>query len=106
MILFDNYDFIYCDPDIEHDDFESALRELECITRKNDYEIDGYVQRWNGKYPLNWRLSQFKNIGDFIYQAINDCDYIKIEKEDDDSKIFLTCSHHDGMNYFELSLIN
>jgi hypothetical protein len=56
----------------------------------------GEVGLWHGTYKAG-------DIGDFwtlYYKAVQDCDYIKIY--DENGHMYLTCSHHDGTNHFEI----
>lgn len=56
----------------------------------------GEIGRWDGTYKVG-------DIGDFwtlYYKAVRDCDYIKIY--DENGHMYLTCSHHDGTNHFEI----
>jgi hypothetical protein len=56
----------------------------------------GNVGLWNGTFDAG-------KIGDFeklYYDAIKDCEYIKIY--DENGHLFIECSHHDGTNYFEI----
>lgn len=60
----------------------------------------GVIGLWNGIYKVG-------NIGDFwtlYYKAVRDCDYIKIY--DENGHLYLTCSHHDGTNCFEIKILN
>ncbi len=60
----------------------------------------GEIGLWHGTYKCG-------NIGDFwklYYEAVRDCDYIKIY--DENGHLYLTCSHHDGTNHFEIKVLN
>lgn len=56
----------------------------------------GEIGRWDGTYKAG-------NIGEFMdlfYKAMTDCDYFKFY--DINGHLYLTCSHHDGTNCFEI----
>lgn len=38
-----------------------------------------------------------------FYKAMTDCDYFRIY--DENGHMYLTCSHHDGTNHFEIKIV-
>lgn len=80
-------------------DWDDALCELKKFFEGKTVGFFGEVGRWNG-------VCRGGKIGDFekiLYDAISDCDYIKIY--DENGHLHLTCSHHDGTNHFEIKII-
>lgn len=59
----------------------------------------GAIGRWNGVFRAG-KIGEFWKL---YYEATRDCDYIKIS--DENGKLFLRCSHHDGTNFFEIKEI-
>jgi len=60
----------------------------------------GEVGLWNGIY----KCGQIGEFWDLFSKAIEDCSYIKIY--DENGHMYLTCSHHDGTNHFEIKILN
>lgn len=59
--------------------------------------ISGVVERWDRNYPAG---HVFREFTDAYYKATVDCDYVRIYEEA--GHLYLTCSHHDGTNQFEI----
>lgn len=128
-VIFDNYDLWNKYPDeylketalecgwVDNEDeiTERMLSDWRYEESENDWEIEkerltdffngktvgffGEVGLWHGTYKAGkigefWRL--FNN-------AISDCDYIKLY--DENGHMYLTCSHHDGTNHFEIKVL-
>lgn len=80
--------------------WQIVIKELEEFFKGKTVGFFGSVGRWNGTYKVG-------DIGDFwtlYYKAVRDCDYIKIY--DENGHMYLTCSHHDGTNHFEIKILN
>ena len=58
------------------------------------------VGLWHGTYKCG-DIGEFWNL---FYKATDDCNYIKIY--DENGHMYLTCSHHDGTNHFEIKILN
>lgn len=81
-------------------DWRTAMEELENFFEGKTVGFFGEVGRWNGTYKCG-------DTGDFwtlYYKAVRDCNYIKIY--DENGHMYLTCSHHDGTNHFEIKILN
>ena len=77
-------------------DRDNAMYELRNFFNGKTVGFFGEVGLWHGTYRAG-------KIGDFetlYYKAIQDCDYVKIY--DENGHLYLTCSHHDGTNCFEI----
>ena len=60
----------------------------------------GSVGRWDG-IRSGWDVGEF---GKLFYDFTRDCDYWKIY--DINGHMYITCSHHDGTNHFEIREVN
>lgn len=129
-IIYDNYDLYENYPDeelrrmaidcewVENEEeiTDAMLSEWRYEEDESDYHVEmnnlydffqgktvgffGKVGLWHGTYKCG-------DIGDFwklYYKAIKDCNYIKIY--DENGHMYLTCSHHDGTNHFEIKILN
>ena len=85
--------------DLNLDDWEDTKIELADFFRGKVVGFFGTVGRWNGTFA-GGKIGEF---WDVYYEAIKDCGYIKIE--DKGGHLYLTCSHHDGTNHFEIKEI-
>ena len=80
-------------------DWDIAWDELTTFFKGKTVGFFGSLGLWNGVYRAG-------KIGDFeklFFKAIEDCDYIKIY--DENGHLYLTCSHHDGTNCFEIKVV-
>lgn len=59
----------------------------------------GSVGRWNGTRKGGY-IGEF---WDSFYEAMRDCDYFRIY--DENGHLYLTCSHYDGTNHFEIKIV-
>lgn len=59
--------------------------------------ITGMVGTWHGNKSAGSTFSTFKEMW---YKATHNCEHVKLF--DKNSHLCLTCSHHDGTNYFEI----
>lgn len=80
-------------------DFETAMDELKSFFCNKNVGFFGNVGRWDGNHKAG-KIGKFEEV---FYAAIKDCDYINIYEEN--GKMFLECSHHDGTNFFEIKEI-
>lgn len=81
-------------------DWECEQDYLEKFFKGKTVGFFGEIGLWHGTYKAG-------NIGDFwklYYEAVQDCAYIKIY--DENGHLYLTCSHHDGTNHFEIKVLN
>lgn len=81
-------------------DWDNEKEMLENFFEGKTVGFFGSVGLWHGIYKCG-------DIGEFwtlYYKAIKDCDYIKIY--DENGHMYLTCSHHDGTNHFEIKILN
>lgn len=87
--------------DLEQEDFTDTLNELESFFDGKTVMFTGAIGRWNGNH------TGF-DVGDFteLFRAYTvDCDYLEIY--DDGGALYISCSHHDGSNFFQvLTLTN
>lgn len=60
----------------------------------------GAIGTWRGSYDGGVIFTDFE---DFLYEAIKNCDYIKIY--DTNGHLFIACTHHDSTNHFEVKKI-
>lgn len=60
----------------------------------------GDVGLWHGTY----KCGDIGEFWDLFYKATEDCDYWKFY--DINGHLYLTCSHHDGTNHFEIKILN
>lgn len=112
IILEDSYGLDLTEEDITDDDIwrlryredEFAWEEIWCeilyFFKGKTVGFFGTVGLWNGRYMAG-------KIGDFeklFYEATKDCVYLKFY--DVNGHLHLTCSHHDGTNYFEIKEIS
>lgn len=77
-------------------DWECVQDYLEEFFKGKTVGFFGEVGLWHGIYKVG-------DTGDFwklYYKAIQDCEYIKLW--DENGHMYLTCSHHDGTNHFEI----
>ena len=59
----------------------------------------GEIGRWNGVY----KAGQIGDFYDLFCKAVKDCAYWKFY--DENGHLYLTCSHHDGTNCFEIKVL-
>ena len=88
-VIYNNYDL-----------WDAEKEMLEDFFKGKTVGFFGEIGLWHGTYKCG-------NIGDFwklYYEAVRDCDYIKIY--DENGHLYLTCSHHDGTNHFEIKVLN
>lgn len=73
---------------------------LENFFKGKTVAFFGAVGLWYGTYKCG-KIGEF---WDLFSKAIEDCSYIKIY--DENGHMYLTCSHHDGTNHFEIKILN
>lgn len=86
--------------DEDESDYRAEMDSLTDFFKGKTVGFFGEVGLWHGTYKCG-------DIGEFCklyYQAIKDCDYIRIY--DENGHMYLTCSHHDGTNHFEIKILN
>lgn len=83
---------------LDEDNWEAEKERLETFFEDGStWLIMGNVGRWDGSKPAGSTFSTFREMW---YKATLDCDYVKIY--DENGHLYLTCSHHDGTNCFEI----
>ena len=73
---------------------------LEDFFKGETVAFFGAVGLWHGTYKCG-KIGEFWNL---FFKAAEDCRYIKIY--DENGHMYLTCSHHDGTNHFEIKILN
>lgn len=80
-------------------DWENEKEMLTGYFDDKEVVFIGAVGLWHGTYEA-------KEKGDFwqlFDKAMKDCDYFRIY--DTNGHLYLTCSHHDGTNHFEIKVV-
>ena len=72
---------------------------LNFFGTKNKVLFAGSVGRWNGNFG-GGDIGEFE---DLYYKALKDCDYVKVY--DNNGHLYITGSHHDGTNSFEVKVL-
>ena len=80
-------------------DWEVQKEDISRFFKGKTVGFFGQVGLWHGVYMAG----QIGEFWDLFYQAIKDCDYIKLY--DENGHFYLTCSHHDGTCHFEVKEI-
>ena len=80
-------------------DWDAEKENLTDFFKGKTVGFFGEVGRWDGVYKAG-KIGEFWSL---FYQAITDCDYIKLY--DENGHFYLTCSHHDGTCHFEVKEI-
>ena len=93
----DIYEFIN---DQSNEDWYEFIKSFERYLQEKYYVATGTCGLWYGKVDggkLILGINTFMTL-------LQDCDYIKII--DNDGRLLITCSHHDGTNHYELRELN
>ena len=77
-------------------DWDCAKTEIDSYFKGKTVGFFGDVGLWHGVYKAG-KIGEFWKL---FNDAIEDCDYIRIY--DENGHLYLTCSHHDGTNHFEI----
>lgn len=85
--------------ELDEGDHDIAIEQLKEFFVGKTVGFFGEVGLWHGTYKAG-KIGDFENL---YYKAIGDCDYIKIY--DENGHLYLTCSHHDGTNCFEIKVV-
>ena len=85
--------------ELDKEDHYEAIEQLKEFFNGKTVGFFGEVGLWHGTYKAG-KIGDFENL---YYKAIRDCDYIKIY--DENGHLYLTCSHHDGTNCFEIKVV-
>ena len=86
----------YLDEELNWDE---AKYELTKFFEGKTVGFFGSLGLWDGVHK-GGMIGEFWNV---YYKAIKHCDYIKIY--DENGHLYLTCSHHDGTNHFEIKVL-
>lgn len=81
-------------------DWECEKENLTSFFKGKTVGFFGDVGLWHGVYKAG-KVGEFWKL---FYDAIKDCDYIRIY--DENGHLYLTCSHHDGTNHFEIKEVS
>ena len=83
--------------------YQESEDDWDCERERIDEFFEGKIVGFFGEVGLWHGVYKAGKIGEFwelFHSAIKDCDYIKIY--DENGHMYLTCSHHDGTNHFEI----
>ena len=80
-------------------DWDCEKERLDEFFKGKTVGFFGEVGRWHGVYKAG-KIGEFWKL---FNDAIKDCEYIRIY--DENGHLFLTCSHHDGTNHFEIKVV-
>ena len=81
------------------EDWNNEKEMLSDFFKDKTVEFIGFVGLWNGTYKVKERDEFWK----LFNKAMPDCDFFKIY--DENGHMYLTCSHHDGTNHFEIKVV-
>lgn len=81
-------------------DWECEKERIDEFFKGKTVGFFGDVGLWHGVYKAG-KVGEFWKL---FYDAIKDCDYIRIY--DENGHLYLTCSHHDGTNHFEIKEVS
>ena len=84
--------------DIYWQDFRYELEKF--FDKGNAWLLTGTLGLWDGKCNGGFIFNTF----DEFTRCLKDCDYVEIT--DEKGHLFVTCSHHDGTNCFEIKRIS
>lgn len=80
-------------------DWDNEKEMLTQYFTDKEVEFIGAVGLWDGTYKTKVK----GDFWDLFYTAMKDCDYFKLY--DENGHMYLTCSHHDGTNHFEIKVV-
>lgn len=80
-------------------DWDNEAYELSRFWENKTAVFLGSVGLWHGVYTIKPEEGKWWQL---FYKAIEDCDYWRIY--DENGHMYLTCSHHDGTNHFEIKM--
>ena len=81
-------------------DWDTEKDNLERFFKGKTVGFFGEVGLWHGTY----KCGDIGEFWDLYYKAIEDCNYINIY--DENGHMYLSCTHHDGTNHFEIKILN
>ena len=84
----------------DESNWEAEKEMLTDFFKEKTVGFFGEIGLWHGTY----KAGDIGEFWDLYYKAIKDCDYIKIY--DENGHMYITCSHHDGTNHFEIKILN
>lgn len=96
------YEWFY---DVVNDDFDNFLYELKALEKKypyNYYLCEGSVGRWCGRCE-GGTISN--SIVDIVQKLARNVDDLEL-KLNDEGQIEFTGLHHDGRNYYTITMLN
>ncbi len=80
-------------------DWDDAKVELSDFFEGKDVIMVGTIGRWDGTYD-GGQIGEFWKL---FYEAIKDCDYVKIYEKN--GHFYIECTHHDGTNHLEVKVM-
>lgn len=82
---------------INENNLRDAKQNLEEFFEEGTWILRGTVNRWDGAYQAG---TIFTDIISTFNKMIKGCDYIHIYSEN--GHLYFQCTHHDGVNIFEI----
>lgn len=93
----DIYNQLYFQDEINYEDFESDFADF---IYNNRYILQGSVGTWLGKRDGGFIFDSFSELSN----AWEGCD--NLEVYDENGHLYISCSHHDGDNFYEIRMLN
>ena len=81
-------------------DFDDEYQRLTEFFDGKKLIIFGKIQRWNG---YNNGFNVYDSFDECFQFATKDCDFIKLY--DENGHFYITSSHHDGTNHYEIKIL-
>ena len=88
-----------CAGDLAQEDFTNTMDELKSFFEDKTVMFTGAVGRWCGNHT-GFDVGDFD---DLFSRYTKDCDYFEIY--DDNGALYISCSHHDGSNFFQVLVL-
>lgn len=85
--------------DLEQEDFTTTVSDLKSFFDGKTVLFTGSVGRWCGNHT-GFDVGDFE---DLFCKYTKDCDYFDIY--DDGGALYISCSHHDGSNFFQVLVL-
>lgn len=85
-------------------DWDDLIENLKCydIYHDRSWVVSGSLGLWNGPRRICSEVSE--SLTELILKCVSGCDYFRIEY--DDLCVYVTASHHDGTNNFEIRMLS
>ncbi|MCD8084437.1 MAG: hypothetical protein LUE86_13255 [Clostridiales bacterium] len=87
---------------MDQDNWETEKERLEIFFQEKSekWVLTGVVELWHGKYRSAFF---FESFDEMMKKAGKDCDYFRFY--DENGHLYLTCSHHEGTNCYEIKAV-